>query len=404
MASREWKAKGGHVVEGKVMTVEGGEVSLERAEGQVVKVKLELFVEEDQKAIREHFGLPDGPVPAAGSGAKAAEGLPFPMGKVHGPVDAGGSNYFVYVPKSLKEGREAPLLFYTNAGGGQGKMIQELTPAAETLGWVLAISVESSNKRGMAANERHNQACLDHLLKNLPIDKGRLHYTGNSGGGSEAFANSSIKKAFGVMPNIAYIPDVGLEKTEVVYGLGGGSDFNRYLTAFAAAKYKDKGFHRMTNKGHAAAPPEHRFDGMFWMHCHFLADAKSGYDDERRDFELATLTWLRGLKPNRAYSNAVLFRDIYKPDGQNRQVLDHMLKKLEKDSANPLYHEGLMAISEFSKKYFAPLGERGGSKIGFKDPKNAALVDRELMPKYGKVPELAPVLQAMRAQTARLTK
>jgi len=399
---RKWTAKSGHVVEASVLKVEEGVVHLQRSNGKVVEVPLATFVASDEAMIRKHFSIPEGPIRAKGSGVAQASNLALPMGKVSGPVQAGKSNYFVYVPKSLKEGREAPLLFYTNAGGGKATTIKELQQHADLFGWIVAISVESKNDGGWESNARHVKACLDHLLETLPIDEDRLHYTGNSGGGAMAFVGSSIKEAYGVMPNIAYIPGHIKEKTEVVYGLGGGADFNRYLTGYAASKYGEKGFHRMTAKGHSGAPAQHRSDGMFWMHCHFLADERSGHQDEAKDFELVALDWLQGMKkrdPARAYSNGVFLKEIYGPSGANGKILDLLLDELKEDANHVLYHEALLAISDFSKEHFSPFGS-GGTKSGHLDSSLAARIEQELGAKYSGLPEVAKVIEAMKGRSA----
>jgi len=400
--SRDWKAKSGHKVTASALKVQNGKVYFKKADGKTIQVPLEKLVDTDQELLKKHFEISDEPAKGDGSGAETAEGLSHPLGEVSGPVDAGeGSTYFVYLPKSLKQGRKAPLLFYTNAGGGNKGLIASLTEYAEVFGWVLATSVESSNKAGWDTNTKNCTNCLEHILTNLPVDKERIHYTGNSGGGAQAFVNTQIKKAYGVMPNIGYIPQGVNVKATVVYGLGGGHDYNRYLTAHAADKYKKNGFHRMTSKGHSGAPADHRGDGMFWMHCKFLAKEKSKHSAEAQDFELSTLDWLTKMKdtnPQRAYSNAIFFKEIYDLSGANSAALSKLTKDLAQTPDNVLYHEGLLAIDNLSGKYFASLGAGGGSQFNHSSSK-AVKAAEKLKTTYGHLPALATVLDAIMKNT-----
>lgn len=402
--SRDWKAKSGHTVKATALKVEKGKVYFKKEDGKTIQVPLEKLVDADQELLKKHFEISDDPSKGNGSGAEAAADLPHPLGEVSGPVDAGeGSTYFVYLPKSLKQDRKAPILFYTNSGGGNKGHIQSLKEYAEVFGWVLAVSVQSSNKAGWDKNTNNCKNCLEHILSTLPVDENRLHYTGNSGGGAQAFVNTEIKKAYGVMPNIGYIPSEVTEKTTVVYGLGGGFDYNRYLTSYAVHKYKKNGFHRMAANGHGSAPTDHRGDGMFWMHCKFLAKEKSIHSEEAKDFELSVLNWLKKLEignPQRAYSNATIFKEVYKVSGTNATALDKLMKELANTPDNVLYHEALMEINDISRKYFSALGKNGGSSFDHENSKSNRAVTK-LKETYGHIPAISDVLDAMLKNTVK---
>ena len=87
------------------------------------------------------------------SGAEPATDLPHPQGEVVGPIDTGeGAKYFLYLPKTLKKNQKAPLLFYTNSGGGNKANLNSITEGAELCGWIMAISVESKNQNTIDQN------------------------------------------------------------------------------------------------------------------------------------------------------------------------------------------------------------------------------------------------------------
>lgn len=396
---REWSTSSGHKTEAVALKFENGLVHLKKSNGSVVKLKISLLSEADQTFLKDHFKIDEESAKALpeGSGAASAEGLPYPVGKISGPIEFRGSNYYLYLPKTLKKGRKASLLFYTHStGGGKGELIKVLTDAAETLGWVMAISVESSNA-GAKNNQKHVSNCLDHILKTLPVDEERIHYTGNSGGASRAFYNTGIKKAFGVMPNVGYIPYDFEPKTKVVYALGGGNDYNRYLTAIAAHEYGDHGFHRMSSGGHGPSPADFYIDGMIWMHCKYLK-MKNPRRDEKEDFEFSIIKWMNKLKatdPKRAYSTACIVRDIYKISGSNAALNNDLIIELSKDETNVLYHEGLSDIDELSEKTLRISG--GTRRKHFS--KDAAKLAEKLKLKYKSVKEIMVILNAIIKKT-----
>ena len=397
-----WKSKSGHEIKATALKVQNGKVFLKRNNGKVIQVALEKFVTEDRDKLVKLFDLSASPTRGIGSGMPRAEGLPHPLGEVTGPIKVTeNASYLIYLPNSLKEGRKAPLLFYTHSGGGNASHLNKLTEVADVLGWILAISMESKNKAGWVSNVQSCEDSLSHIVANLPVDKKRIHYTGDSGGGAMAFMNSQTMKAYGVMPNVAYIPSHCSEETTVVYGMGGGYDYNRDYTAFASKKYRKNGFHRMSTKGHGNGPAEHYNDGMFWMHCKYLGKNKSSHRDEMKDFELSALEWLEKVKdskPHRAYSNAIFLKEIVGLSGENAAVLDLLISNLAKDQGSVSYHKGLLELNELSKKYFAKLGATVGVKQNDTNPK-AAKFAKSLKEIYEGTPEIPHILDAVMKPT-----
>jgi len=390
--SRVWETTSGHKTTAVALKVVDSKVHFKKPNNSVIKVNLDLLSDADQQFLIEFFKI----TPSSdeqgndslvkGSNAKPLTGLSQPQGKVVGPIESDGSHYYLYLPKSLKEGRLAPLLFYTNSGGARknGNLINVLSDGAEALGWIMAISVESSNK------------------ENWPVDKNRIHYTGNSGGAARAFHNSVKTRAFGVMPNVGYIPSGAEIKTEVIYAISGGFDYNRYLSAYAAKTRGKDGFHRMTNKGHGNnSHSSYYVDGMIWMHCKFMDKKKSKLRDEAADFEASIITWINNIKssnPERAYANACVVRDEYDMSGKNEGILNDIISELAKDNNNVLYHEALGDINDLSNKLMAPLGRNNGSLHNhFHAPSSKAA--KKLKQKYSGVKSITEVLDAIMKST-----
>ncbi|WP_309488951.1 SHD1 domain-containing protein [Oceaniferula flava] len=403
---REWQTSSGHKAEASALQVEDGTVHLKMGNGKLVKLAMDKLVESDQKFLQKHFAIPDATEPAAGSDAKPAEGLAYPLGQMQGPVDAGGgASYFVYLPKSLKQDRPAPLIFFCAPWGAKKPgFIKGMTDVADRFGWVVALSVNSSNAHSMKKNSDFCKKSLDHLFGTLPLDEKRVHYAGHSGGGAQSYVNASFRPAYGVMPSAGYVLSGVKPRAEVVYAIGGGYDFNRYTTANAVAGFKKNGFHRISPKGHPRAANSYREDGVFWMACRYLGEQKSEHLEEAKDFERAALIWLKELQEShsmRAYSNAMVFKEYYQPEGHNGRALELLIKELEKTPDNKLYHEALHALDEFSDKYLA--GSVVGSAMNRVDPKVARGTEK-LRESYGHIPEIAAILDALNKKTDSLKK
>ncbi len=399
--SRTWTATNGKKVEGKVISIQGGKATLERADGKKVEVAMAIFVDEDRKFLEEHFEI-EAPKPGepAKSGAAPAEDLPHAQGEVVGPLDAGdGATYYLYLPKSLKEGRLAPLLFYTDAGGGNPGLIKGLTEGAELCGWVMAASVQSKNGQDLAINVKVSKAAVDHIVKTLPVDPERVYFTGNSGGGATAMANSAAMNAAGAMPNIGYIPDGVSPPKGHYFAIGGGKDYNRYHTAQIGKKFGKDGVHRMNPGGHGGAPPWQRIDGMIWLNLRYLAAERKKLADEAADFEADLITWMRdkaGSESHRAYSTARLMKDDYEVKGANLALVDGLIDELGKEEKNRLYHEGLEVIDGISEDAFA--GEAGASLFAHTCKKATSQAEKALE-RFAGVPVIEDTLKAIAAPT-----
>ena len=213
-----WKSTAGTSLEARATSVEGGVVTLETAAGKIVKLKAEMLVEADRALLNAHFS------------DKAAVVVPAAAvspGQVLGPVAAGESHYYYYVPKSLKPGKKAPLLFFTGAGNGDAGRLTKFQEGAEICSWILAISVECKNGLPDADYITHTQRCLDHLLATQPVDKSRLYFSGNSGGARVAFTNSVKFKGAGVLAIIAGAAPGEIQRKMDYYFISGSTDFNR---------------------------------------------------------------------------------------------------------------------------------------------------------------------------------
>jgi len=375
------------------------QVFLKSADGREFAVPLEKFAEDDRVFLKEYFAIkePEPGQPTVSTVPLVENGLTYPAGEVSGPIDAGdGSHYFVYVPKTLREGRKASLMFHTGAGGGSARAAKMYSEGAEVTGWIIASSVESKNGPNHPdGNHDHAKRCVGHLLANLPIDEKRVYFTGNSGGGAMSFYNALRIESPGNMPIVGYSPDKKYDKKQYCYGIGGTRDFNRYLTAHAVAQYKDNGFHRLHAGGHSGGPSWIGDEGIVWLNGRYLGDQRrdSELDNERLDYEASLIGWIRKLKekePHRAHYWCHFLTEEYEIDGPNAPIVAGLLQELGAEPTNSKYTQGLAAIDEFSEKFYAPEGEGGGSAFKHTTPKIKGAAEK-LATEYAGVPMIEEI-------------
>ena len=315
-------------------------------------------------------------------------------------IDAGGgSHYFVYIPETLREGRKAPLMFYTGPGGGNERSVNTYTEAAELNGWVIAASVESKNGAGWEINHEHSKRCVEHLLETLPIAEERVYFSGSSGGGAMSFYNALRIESAGNMPYIGYSKDRKYEKKQYCYGIGGTNDYNRYLTANAASKFGDRGFHRMSAGGHRNGPRWIGNEGIVWLNGRFLGDNRQDpeLDAERLDFEASIITWTKSLQddtPYRAHYWCRFLLEDYGLEGPNAKIVTKLIGELAEEPNNVRYTEGIAAINEFSIEHYAPEGEGGGSKQKHNTPDIESAAEK-LAADYIGVPEIEEITKRL---------
>lgn len=400
---RTWTATNGKTVTAAATSVDSGKVSLKKSNGKTIQVPIATFIPADQELLKAHFAdQPEDTPTAETSDSEAATGLPQPQGQVVGPIETGNdAKYFLYLPNSLKKGRRAPLLFYTHSGGGNKDLIKKISEGAETCGWILAISVESKNANpgGFKQNIGYSERSIEHIIKTLPVDKDRIYFTGNSGGGATSLANSAKIKNMGAMPNVGYIPDGYEPKGKDFFIIGGGHDYNRYTSAHANKELGKKAIHRMHPGGHGVSPNWLYIDGMIWFQTRFLEREQKDHQDEAKDFEASIIKWInekKAAEPYRAYATAKMLLTDYEPSSANKPALEALEKELSADPKNPLYYQALQDINELSEKNLADFG--AGSLKNHSDPKVTKAAEK-LLKKYTGIPIIEPTLKAIAGKT-----
>lgn len=358
--SREWVSTAGTKVTGAAQSVRAGKVLLKLGDGRELTVPLDKLSAADREFLADHFGEESGTPVSTGSGAAfVTEGLAQKIGEVVGPIDAGeGSHYFLYIPKSLRKDRLAPLMHVNDAGGGNANSVKGFIQGAEICGWVLAASVESKNGNTTAQNFQFAKKNVAHITGSLPVDPERIYFTGGSGGGAMSFYNAAMLPGAGSMPQIGYIPDNAVPKKGDHFVCGGTTDYNRYTSANAAQVLGKSAIHRLYVAGHGGAPEWLRTEGIVWLNGRHLAKNRRSREiaDECLDYEASMIEWIGKLsstEAHRAYYWCVFLRDEYKVSGANAALLGTETAKLSSSTENVSYVKGIEEISKFSEKHYA---------------------------------------------------
>ncbi len=388
-ASRQWTSSAGTKVEAVAELVKEGSVHLATSEGRKIVVPLASLIEEDRKILRELFK----PAPP--------KDLPYPIGKISGPHTAGPkSTFHIYIPNSIREGRKAPVLIYTSAGGGKASHVKAYIEAAELNGCIIVANVESRN------TNHHNydtvKLCHEFLLKTLPIDENRDYFSGHSGGGSMANYATTFFEGTGSAPIIGYNAlDNKLSPTALYYVMGGARDYNRYMSADIVKAVKERGFHRIYSGAHSAPPDWMLNESLIWFNAHYLKSQSSSkaHAEERSDWEENMIEWIGKLKesePHRAYYWCIFLQQTYRIGGPNANRIAIMEKELGNNPLNTKYAAGLNDINEFSKKNYTGMGF--GSMFNHVTPQiqsNGA----EMLRKYAGVPHIEDVCKELGEKT-----
>ncbi|MGE9267130.1 MAG: SHD1 domain-containing protein [Verrucomicrobiales bacterium] len=394
---RTWTSTAGTSIRAKAIAYQDGKVNLETSEGRVIPVEIKQLSPADQDFLKNLYEMTEAPEKKPETVPSGT--FPHPLGKVVGPIEANGSKYHLYLPKSLKPGVKVPLLFFTSSGGGGYGTLKPLIEGAEINGWVIATSVESKNGMEIKLCLQHTANCTQHITETLPVDPKRIYYSGGSGGSRVAFANSKEHKGAGVLAIIA-----GAQPDEEIRGrhyffITGATDYNRYGVAYSYDNLKSNSALRIHSGSHSAGPDWLRTEGMVWLETQALQEIDEA--PERAHFEAAVLPWLDQMKtkePERAawWANHLLASEL-----QSSETTSKLRALAEECAASPEsenYAEAIADIEDFAAKTLADGPRYSPDCFKHTSDKIQRKVD-DLLEKYPNTPGITPVLNALKNKT-----
>lgn len=396
--SRTWLSTAGTKLEAKATARDGQAITLVTDQGRTLTVQLSQLSDADQVFLKEHFGTS---VPLAPE--SQAPSLSEPLGQMIGPISADSdSSYFLYLPTTLVEGIDAPIIFWTGSGQSNQQQLQPFVEVAELTGMVLAASVESKNgTNAFEINNSHTEDCLKDIKKKFPVDITRAFFSGSSGGGASAFYNASTLKSAGALPMVAYIPD-GSKPTKkgFYYILGGARDYNRYSSARAAADLGARATYRMHAGGHGPAKEPAIFEGSLWLYTRHLYEQEDDFSAEISHFEPRLTTFLKDCaesNPHTAYFWTNHLLNSCQIDGNLKSFVSELHETLAQSDDNINWLAGHQALEALGENIFAT-EKVNGSQSGHTSPAIESEVE-SLQQKYGSLTEIDRILQDLAQPT-----
>lgn len=389
---RDWKSTAGTAMNGRAIAFDGDEVTLEKSAGGELKVAASKLSAEDQAYLAKQFPNTGGD----GNSTQPAV-LGQPLGEAIGPIAAPGGSYVLYLPKSLKAGRKAPLLFYTDAGGGAKGKLGRLKEGAEICGWIVAMSVESRN--GDVNYFPQIKSCVEHILATLPVDPKRVYFSGSSGGSREAFINSTKLKSAGVLAFIAGAQPGEINHTKHYFFVNGATDYNRAGSAESFSEAKSNAAMRFHPGSHNNGPDWLATEGIVWLECQWQLKTKSD-PAAKLDFERAALDWVEKTKAtdsNRAAWWAVHLSQM-ELSSSLRARGDALKKELASTPEAIAYAKAIADIEKFAIDVLRKTPQFSPACFGFTSPEIEKKVNK-LLATYGSIPEIKEVLEAFKNKT-----
>ena len=394
---REWRSRdGSKTLNAKYTTVRhGSHVVLLGQENQKVSVPIAKLSAEDQ----EYLFRTESNRALNGTG-KRIRGLNYKQGEILGPLDAeNGSSFFLYIPKSLAKDRAVPLMLFTGPTGGKRKYIKELVEGAEVTGWIVAVAVESDYYNSVNVNRDICNSIVQTLLNTAPVDRRRLYFAGFSAGASVSYYNEKKWNACGLIPMSTYIPPrLDAPSCDSVI-ITGGSDFNRYTSAYARNQIGKNAVHWFHAYGHKTAPPWMMHDAMALLEARFLERDPVNNAQELNRFSYAMINWICAFKedyPHRAYYWASHLRTAFELNTLQLTKLNPLFEELDKNELNRLYVQGLEDLDTLSLSYLSKVSRE--SKLNYEDSRLTAKC-KPLMEKYKNTPMIKDILNGLCTQT-----
>ena len=184
---------------------------------------------------------------------------------------------------------------------------------------------------------------------------------------------------------------------------GSTNSSNRYLTAWAAAKFGEEGTHYLYEGTREMPESGDIAIGMTWMYAQGLYENLASRGAEAAAFEKRALPWLKELAETSEGDAAYLTRMLTKEcklRGRFKQEVERLHSKLTRNPETVIHVKGLEALDDFSEKELAKYGNHF-SPLPEHAPKKFERMSANLAEKYQEADDLQPIFKQLAKPTHR---
>ena len=392
---RIWNSKSGNKITAKASEMtQNGSIQLITEDGRELTLGIDEFSEEDQALLEKHF-------------KKQKIQFAANAGTLEGPIEAdANTSYFVYTPKNLASATRAPVMIWTQSDGAKQETLQRFTEAADVLGMVIASPIEARHEGQVTLlnNFSHTRNVLSNVKRDYKISGHGIHFGGDKSGGAAALYNSLKIRSAGTYTVSGYLtPNMTGTNQGHHFMAGSTNSSHRYMTAYAAAKFKDDATHKLYFGAREMPDSRDITIGMIWMYAQGLYENASSRGDEIETFEGRVLPWLKDLalisKGQAAYITRVLNSDC-RLKGRFKQEIGKLHTQLLQNNEAVAHVQGTDALDNFSETQLAKYGSHF-KPLTEHSPKKFERMMANFEKTYEKARELKPVLKALAKPTHR---
>ncbi len=392
---RSWTSISGNRVTGKATEMTpNGSVQLVTKDGRELTIGIAEFSKADQAFLEEHFG-------------RKAPPQAVTTGIHRGPLKADAdTSYHLYLPKDLDPELRSPVLIWTQSDGAKPGTLQRFSEAADVLGMIIASPVEARNEGQVTLinNMAHSRSVLSKLGREFSINREAVHFGGDKSGAAAAFQNSAKMKSAGTFTVSGFFtPDMTAVNEGHHFMAGSTNSSNRYLTAWAAAKFGEEGTHYLYEGTREMPESGDIAIGMTWMYAQGLYENLASRGAEAAAFEKRALPWLKELAETSEGDAAYLTRMLTKEcklRGRFKQEVERLHSKLTRNPETVIHVKGLEALDDFSEKELAKYGNHF-SPLPEHAPKKFERMSANLAEKYQEADDLQPIFKQLAKPTHR---
>lgn len=358
---RTWTSTVGSTIEAKLVKNHGSSVTLERADGSSLTVKLSQLSATDRHYVDN---LPEE------KGNTTVAGISAQPGKISPAINCESDsnwNYHLYLPKEFHDARKWPVLFVMSPGGGKGGgALKRYIDAAETFGCILALSVESKNKFNKSTDAMN--AMVEDVHNRVPVVEKLSFASGFSGGSRMAYylaeQNKNIQGVIacgsgsGIYTMDWEFRDSKLRNSTYVYNLIGTNCFNRTGAYNSHDEFPDDYRLRFFIGKHVWAPAPLITEALARVLGEALKEyQEEGKDDLRERYAQAATEMAEAMESSQPWEAYYLaeFLANFPAERETRNRASSLASRLERDSKVQLAMEAEEDIKKFGRQFFRDL-------------------------------------------------